>query len=105
MPGHIKKRGKRKDGSDIWRARYPDPTKGGTAQIEKAFRTRKQAQDWVHSQQAAVLSGTHIAPRTAERKFGEVLDAWRSSWTARLQPQTTERYEQIPRTHIEPALA
>jgi hypothetical protein len=35
-----------------------------------------------------------------------LIDAWRESWSARgRQPQTTDRYDQVLRTHLEAALA
>jgi hypothetical protein len=38
MHGHVRKRGKRKDGSWRWEGCYSDPIRGGTAKIERTFR-------------------------------------------------------------------
>jgi hypothetical protein len=69
-----------------WQARYPDPVKGGTAKIERTFRTERDAHDWLVSQSASVLSGTHVDPRQSERPFSEVVEAWQGSWSGRLSP-------------------
>jgi hypothetical protein len=69
MAGHITQPGRRQDGSTIWRARHPDPAKGGTAQIEKNFRTRKDAEDWLATQQAQVLTGTRISFRPPRQRL------------------------------------
>ena len=44
MPGHIRKRGRRKDGSTRWQARYTDPTQhpASTRKIERTFPTRER---------------------------------------------------------------
>ncbi len=82
---HIRKRGRRKDGSTVWQAQYTDPANpktksGGTNRIAKTFRRREDAEDWLAQQRAAVLWGEHIDPRRAEQSFGVVADAWRRSW-------------------------
>jgi integrase len=75
------------------------------AQIEKNFRTKRDAEDWIATQRAAVLTGTHIAPSRAERRFVDLIEAWRESWAAKgLEPQTTRRYEQVLRVHVAPTL-
>jgi integrase len=100
---HVRRRGKRKDGSTIWQARYTDPLRGGTHKIEKTFRTRQEAEDWLTSQRASVLHGTHIDPRQAERPFAEVIAAWKESWAGRLSPTTARRYDSIIDNYLAPA--
>lgn len=95
MSGHIRKRGKRSDGSTIWQARYADPLRGGTSKVEKTFRNKQEAENWLVRQRASVLGGTYIAPSQGERPFSEVLDAWRESWGNRLSPTTARRYQSV----------
>src|SRR5689334_9825609 len=102
MRGHIRRRGKRKDGTWRWQARYADPLRGGTHKIERTFRTRQEAEDWLVSQRASVLQGMHIDPRQAERPFGEVIAAWRETWPGRLSPTTARRYESIIENYLAP---
>jgi integrase len=83
------------DGS--WQGRYrregglPDDTKW----IEKTFRTRAEAEDWLTAQQASIMQGDWIDPRKAERPFSEVVEAWREGWTNRLSPTTASRYRGV----------
>jgi integrase len=99
MAGHITKR-KVKSGKP-WRARYPDPTRGGTAQIERKFATKREAERWLNEQKVAVQRGTHIDPANAERLFADVADAWRSTWLE-LEPKTKAGYESILNKHVLP---
>jgi integrase len=100
MAGHITKR-ERDDGRITWRARYPDPTKGGTAQIERTFQRKQDAEAWLTDQRHAVKHGAHIAPRDGARLLANVADEWRSTWTD-LEPKTTQGYESILSQHILP---
>src|SRR4051812_37932583 len=102
MAGHLRKRGKRKDGTWRWQARYPDPARPGTtAQIERTFRSRQEAEDWLTEQAHSVRSGTYISPKQAERPFSDVLAAWRESWP-NLSPTTADRYDNIVRNYLMP---
>src|SRR5262249_42287758 len=71
-----------------------------TAQIEKTFRTKREAEAWLVTQQAAVLEGVHIAPKEGERRLRDVYDAWRETRWPGLQPKTTARYAQVWRTYL-----
>ncbi len=103
MAGHIRKRGKRADGSTKWQARYTDPTDPlGLRRIEQTFRTRQDAEDWLTNQQSSVLRGDHIDPRLAERTFSEAVEAWRETRKPLLAPNTQDRYEDILRLRLEP---
>jgi integrase len=101
MRGHIRKRGKRKDGSQIWQARYTDPVRGFPHLIEKTFRTKQDAENWLVSQRSSVLTGTHIDPRQAERPFADVIAAWKEGWH-RLSPTTKRRYESVIDNYLAP---
>lgn len=95
MAGHITKRGKR------WRARYPDPLRGGTTQIERRFDTKTEAQDWLLDMQHSVKTGTFIDPAASARRFADVVDEWRGTWTD-LEPKTKAGYESILNKHLLP---
>jgi hypothetical protein len=86
MPGHVRARGKRKDGSIRWQARYWDPL-DTTRRIEKVFKAKRDAERWLTQQGAAIYDGTHIDPRRADRPFAGVADEWRETWTD-LEPKT-----------------
>jgi hypothetical protein len=61
---HRTSNGKRRcncDGS--WQARLPDPVRGGTHKIERTFRTKQEADEWVVSQRAGQQQGTWVDPR------------------------------------------
>lgn len=100
LAGHIVKRQRRK--GYAWQARVPDPSRGGTAKIERTFRTRVEAEAWVAQQQTSILDGTWLDPRRAQRRFDSVVEVWRESWPARLEPKTIAGYDQCLRTHILP---
>jgi integrase len=99
--GHIRKRGKRKDGSWRWEARYPNPLLGGTAKIEKVFRTKQEAEAWLISEASAQQRGEWMDPRQGERPFSDVIEAWRQSWY-RLERGTTTRYDSILNNYLLP---
>jgi integrase len=101
MHGHVRKRGKRKDGSTRWEARYPNPVLGGTAKIEKVFRTKQEAEDWLIREASAQQRGEWIDPREAERPFADVFAEWQQGWHT-LSPNTKRRYEGIVNTYLLP---
>ncbi|HEX6681092.1 MAG TPA: site-specific integrase [Gaiellaceae bacterium] len=75
---------------------------GETAWVEKTFRTKQEAQDWLTSQQAAIMQGEWIDPRKAERPFHELATAWQESWPNRLSPTTAARYRSILDVYLLP---
>jgi hypothetical protein len=98
MAGHVRKRGKRADGTTKWQARYTDPTDSlGLRRVEKTFRTRQDAEEWLTQQQASVLRGEHMDPRRAERPFADAVAAWRETRKPLLASKTRERYEDVIR--------
>lgn len=103
MAGHIRQRRyKTKSGTTTrYRARYPDPAGDGTAQIEKTFKTRREAEAWLTRQGAALLTGTHVDPRLESRPFREVVEAWKGRWV-KLGPKTRGGYESILNRYLLP---
>jgi integrase len=89
------------DGRVRWRARYPDPTRGGKKQIERLFSTRREAERWLTSQKAAIQRGEHIDPKDNHRSFEQVADAWRDTWLD-LEPKTQAGYKAILNRHVLP---
>ena len=104
MAGHIRKRTyKNKQGKvtgEGYQARYEDPT-DPSRRVEKTFRTKRDANDWLATQRTSVLSGTHVDPRRGDRPFAAVVDAWRASWIG-LEPKTRQGYESILHKHLIP---
>lgn len=105
MAGHIVKRTRKpKNGGATytrWRARYPDPDRGGTAQIERSFPTKYEAERWLTEQRAAIHRGQHISPASTEQRVGAVADEWRGTWIE-LKPKTKAGYDSILEKHVLP---
>jgi integrase len=99
MAGHLTKR--KRGGNVRWRARYPDPTRGGKREIERVFPTRREGERWLRNQQTAVDRGSHIAPADTQRQFSHLVDAWRATWIE-LEPKTKAGYESILNRHVLP---
>jgi integrase len=97
MPGHITKR----KGRGRWRARYPDPLKGGTNQIERGFDLKGEAEDWLSDMQHSAKTGQYIDLAQSARTLGDVVAEWRGTWTD-LEPKTKAGYESILNKHILP---
>ena len=112
MAGSVKKRTRpsKKDGKPtgkkyvVWRARYPDPDKGGTAQIERSFSTKYEAERWLTEQRSAVHRGLHVKPADTEQRVSAVADAWRGAWID-LKPKTKAGYDAILEKHVLPRWA
>jgi integrase len=88
-----------RDGRVRWRARYPDPTRGGKKQIERQFGTRREAEKWLTSQRAAIQRGEHIDPKDHHRMFEDVAAAWEATWLD-LEPKTKAGYKTILNRHV-----
>ena len=104
MAGHITQRTRtRTDGStySVWRARYPDPEGDDTAQIERTFARKRDADSWLTRQKGAVEQGSHVDPRKGERRVAELVDDYRATW-GDLEPKTVVGYESILDHHILP---
>jgi len=96
----IRNRGTRVDGSIIWQARYYDPN-DSTRRIEKTFRKKQDAKNWLTAQKASALEGTHIDPRKGDLKLSQLADQYRETWTD-LEPKTRTGYESILNRHVLP---
>ena len=48
---------KRCNCSGSWQARIPDPLRGGAHKIERTFRTKQEADEWIVSQRAGQQQG------------------------------------------------
>src|SRR4051812_26197671 len=102
MAGHITKRtygtatGKR----TRWRARHPDPSKGGTAKIERTFATKQEAEEWLDDLKHSARSGQFIDPRS-KQTFSHVANEWRATW-GELAPRTKVGYDDILELHVLP---
>ena len=56
-----------------WRARYVDDR---GQEHTKAFGRKSDAQAWLDEQAAAVVGGTHVAPKRTAVKFSEIAETW-----------------------------
>jgi integrase len=123
MPGHVRNRGKRKDGSTVWQARWRDPRNpakrkdGSTVwqarwrdprnpakRKEKQFRDKDVARRWVRRLDSEAEGARFTQPTNAERPrpFKEVVTIWKETCWPGLAPSTTARYGQIVRNYLEP---
>ncbi|HEX4189229.1 MAG TPA: site-specific integrase [Solirubrobacteraceae bacterium] len=96
MAGHITRRNGGK-----WRARYPDPLRGGTTQIERTFALKGEAEDWLSDIKTSAKTGQYIDPQQSARTLGDVVAEWRGTWTD-LEPKTKAGYESILNKHVLP---
>jgi hypothetical protein len=65
------------NGRVVWRARYPDPDWScptPTAQIEREFRTKAEAEAWLTAQAHSVMTGTHVGPAAADLASANAAD-------------------------------
>lgn len=69
---------KRPDGR--WRARYRDETGKEHA---KHFGRKVDAQRWLDTQTSALVTGTHVAPKTARMTVSEWCDTWLGGYATR----------------------
>lgn len=71
---------KRRGEKGPWRARYRDTTGREHA---RHFPTRKAAQSWLDQQTAAIVGGTHVAPKDAKVTVGPWCDTWLAGYAQR----------------------
>jgi hypothetical protein len=92
-------RGKRRDGTTIWQARWRHPDDAAHRR-EANFRSKRDASaGWRCRSRASCAATTPI--RRGERLVREVADAWRETWTD-LEPKTRAGYEAILSKHVLP---
>ena len=84
-----------------WRARYPDPARGGRKQIERQFDSKRDAERWLTDQKSAIRRGEHVDPRENSRLFRELVADWEATWIE-LEPRTQVSYRSILRRHVMP---
>lgn len=84
-----------------WRARYPDPSRGGKKQIERQFSTKREAEAWLTAQRASIQRGEHIDPKDNQRLFEQVVEEWQATWVD-LEPKTRAGYRAILNRHVLP---
>lgn len=82
-----------------WRARYPDPARGGKKQVEQLFDTKGEAERWLTSQKAAIQRGEHVDPKDNQRLVKQVAAAWQETWLD-LEPKTRAGYKAILNRHV-----
>lgn len=106
MNAHIHRRVYERDADGTptrfsWQARYRDP-RNPRRRHERTFAKKRDAELWLRQQSAALITGTHVDPGKASKKFGELVQAWKDTRYAAFQPRTRDRYDQVLRHHLEP---
>ncbi len=103
MPGHIRNRGKRADGTTKWQARWTDPN-NSTNRKDKQFRDKDVAKRWITRMDAEAHGAMFKQATNAERVrlFKEVVGIWKETCWTGLAPSTTARYGQVVRNYLEP---
>jgi integrase len=106
MPGHIRNRGKREDGTTRWQARWTNPNNSRDRK-DKTFRDKEVAKRWITRMDAEVHGAMFAQPTNPEpvRLFKEVRAIWQETCWTGLAPNTTTRYGQVVRTYLEPEFA
>ncbi len=104
MPGHIRSRGKRADGTTKWAARWRHPNSPGGKQTERQFRDKDVARRWLLRMDAEAHGAMFAQPTNAQRSrpFKEVVGMWEETCWTGLAPSTKARYGQIVRTYLLP---
>jgi integrase len=96
VPGYVRARGKRKDGSTKWQARWrPADDPSDANREEQTFRTKRDAERWIAKRDSDVLRGSYAPAKSGRVLFGTVLELVRSKWDMRLEPKTRAGYEAI----------
>lgn len=103
MPGFVRNRGKRADGTTKWQARWRDPNNPAIRK-EKQFRDKDVAKRWITRMDAEAHGAMFSQPTNAERprQFREVVAVWEEIRWPGLAPSTTARYGQVVRNYLEP---
>jgi integrase len=78
--------------AEYWRARYRDD--GGKEHV-RHFDRRVDAQKWLDEVTASLVTGTHVAPKTARMTVGDWCDTWLEGYATR-RPSTVRQ----ARVHI-----
>jgi integrase len=72
---------------EYWRARYRDDAGKEHA---RHFERKVDGQKWLDEQTAALVTGTHVAPKTAKTTVGEWSDTWLGGYATR-RPSTVRQ--------------
>jgi integrase len=104
MPGHIRSRGKRADGTTKWQARWRHPNNPGGRQTERVFRDKDVARRWIARMDAEAHGAMFSTATNAQRPrpFKEVVGIWEETCWTGLSPTTTARYASVVRTYLNP---
>ena len=103
MPGYVRRRGRRRDGTTKWQARWRNPN-DQTQRIEKVFKHKQEAERWLTAQDHTALTGSYVDPRTGDRPYRELAQAWKETWVG-LSPKTCAGYIDILEAHLLPSSA
>jgi hypothetical protein len=95
VPGHVRARGKRKDGTTIWQARWrPADDPSDSRRRESNHKTKRDAERWVTRMDSDVLRGAYADPRKGEVSLSVLAGDLRETW-GNLEPKTRAGYEAI----------
>ena len=100
MAGYVRRRGRRRDGSTKWQARWRNPNDHGQ-RLEKTFVKRQDAERWLTEMEHNALAGSYVDPRHADQPYRELAEAWKDTWV-NLSPKTRAGYTDILESHLVP---
>lgn len=83
-----------------WRVRYRDPAGHEHAQH---FARKVDAQRWLDSVAAGLVTGSYVDPRRGRVTFAEWVQQWRAE-SVHLKPKTVAGYDSILNRHVLPRL-
>jgi integrase len=106
MPGQIRRRtttdGKQGNPQAIFQRAHP--TKPGKRLTQtRTFGTVKEARSWLAEMTVKYDRDPHARPDRAKTTFDELVKQWKTANAHGWSQRTSQRYEQILRTHLEPA--
>jgi integrase len=90
-----------KDGGKVWDAivHIPNPNTGKRKQVQKTFKTQRQAKKWVNDQQGAIADGTAVPP--SNTTVAMLMEHWLEHIVRpHRSGQTYVNYEGTVRRHI-----
>lgn len=90
LAGYVRRRGKRRDGTTKWQARWRNPN-DQNERLERTFAKRQDAERWLTEMDHKAFTGSYIDPRHADKPYRELARSWKDTWV-NLSPKTRAGY-------------